>query len=458
MSIRTRLDRYDKKTRLDILSDLTIFPKETKYGKREPMYLYDIDDTNQFLFLPFSYSYHHATSLSLPSYPNDDREFSKSSTPYSFQGTLNDIQTLIRKETFSILNRTRSLLISLHCGAGKTAYAIYLASKLHYPTCILAHRVTILHQWKYSIEKFTPQATVQILTSKNKLHPNMDFYIINTSSVEKRPKSDFRHIGVLIVDEAHTICTPGMAKSLYSFFPKYLIGLTATPLRSDHMNQLLDIYFGPDIIRKTLWRPFNVYTIDTTFCPKPKLSKTGDLDWNEVLNQQCTHSDRNHLILSILCYFSTRVFLVLCKRKQQTSFLYSELKRMGEDVDVFVASAKKFNYESRILLSTYSKTSTGFDHTRLNALIIASDIEENIEQSLGRVASRSSITPIVFELNDKFRPLWKHMNTRFSCYSHSGGRMVSIRTSPFSDFYSFHAYRMKTIPKKPDTSLSPSLS
>jgi superfamily II DNA or RNA helicase len=406
------------------LEDLTITPKETKYGKGEPFYLFDVEIEQA--LLPFSYAYYHAEKLSLPEYPNENIEFKKTENPYTFTGTLNDIQEGVKREVFEILNRTHSILISLFCGAGKTCLATFLASKLHYPTCILSHRVTIIDQWKYSIGKFCPKAKVQVLTTKNKMKEGMDFYIMNTSSVAKRKRSDFKDIGVLIIDEAHTICTPGMSQSLFSFCPKYLIGLTATPKRSDEMDKLLDIYFGPDIISRKLYRPFNVYLVPTNFSPKSKTNKSGDLDWTDIMKQQTESPERNQIILNMILYFKTRTFLVLCKRKTQTNFLFSELKKRGEDVDMFVASAKKFNYDSRILISTYAKTSVGFDHPHLNALIIASDIEEGIEQTLGRVAARSSITPMVLELRDKFRPFTKHLGTRIKCYERTGGEMKPI--------------------------------
>jgi superfamily II DNA or RNA helicase len=234
---------------------------------------------------------------------------------------------------------------------------------------------------------------------------------------------DFDDIGVVIVDEAHTICTENLSKGLFWFQPRYLIALTATPHRTDGLSKVLELFFGPEIIERKLYRPFNVYLLKTNFNIDAKLTKQGKLDWNSVLKCQCLNPNRNQMIINIVEFFKSRNILILCKSVAQSKLLFQELLSINQSVDMFVASQKKFNHSSRILISTFSKTGVGFDHPKLDMLIIASDVEEGIEQYMGRIFRRDNTTPIIVDIVDNFRPLYNHYLTRRKLYLSTGAEI-----------------------------------
>lgn len=422
MSCIVDLNEISNKTRLQLSKDLEITPKETQYGKKESVLCFDTfeEDENHYALLPFSYTHKNLREELDISFPNEHIEYPRSSG-YTFDGKLNDIQTEIKDETYKILNKTRGILISLYCGGGKTFYTIFLCSQLQYKTCVLVHRVNLIDQWEYSINKACPNAVVQVLEGKTSIDPEADFYIMNVANVSKRNMNDFNHIGLLAVDESHTICTENLSKSLFYFKPKYIIGLTATPDRTDGMGKILDLYFGENRIVRKLFRPFNVYVYNTGFKPVSTQNAQGRLDWNKTLESQAQDDDRNNSIVNVIRYFKTRNFLVLCKRVDQANILCKKLKDYGEDVDIFVNTSRKFNRDSRILLSSYSKTGVGFDHAKLDALIIAGDVMEGIEQYVGRVFRREDVTPIVFDFLDKMHTMFKHFMGRRQFYTSIGG-------------------------------------
>ncbi|MDD4930911.1 MAG: DEAD/DEAH box helicase family protein [Candidatus Colwellbacteria bacterium] len=439
MSCIADLELLSEESRKKISSDLEVSPKETRYGKKESVLCFDTfitdegtDDEKNYVSLPFAYVYQNMKKELNILFPNGDIVYPRASG-YTFDGSLNSIQTEVKPEAYEILNRTRSILISLACGMGKTIFSIFLCSILQYKACVLCHRINIIDQWEYSIHKVCPEALVQVLQGNTPIDPEADFYIMNVSNVSKRGIDDFNHVGILIVDEAHTICTENMSRALFYFKPKYLIGLTATPDRTDGMGKILDLYFGTERIVRKLRRPFNAYVYNTGFKPKSQQNAQGRLDWNSVLESQALEEKRNCEIVDTIRYFKTRTFLILCKRIDQTNILLKKLKAAGEDADVFVGTKRTFNYESRILLSTYSKTGVGFDHPRLDALIVASDVEEGIEQYVGRVFRREDVVPIVFDFLDKMHTLFKHFLTRRSLYLSIGGDVKQFDES-FPEF------------------------
>jgi len=222
--------------------------------------------------IPFSYTYHHLQDFMNPKstcdmikFPNDKLSYVKRN--YKFVGKLLPRQEDIKAETFEILNRTRSISLQLRTGFGKSKYILYICSKLKYKTLILCHRVDIIKQWKQYIKETCPTATVQTeddakerctVYTNNKQCNNKeylecmckkhfklkypdksidikapskrnmelkdcDFYIFNAQNISKRNPNDFKNIGVLVSDEAHTFCTNEMAKCFYQSRRKRLI-------------------------------------------------------------------------------------------------------------------------------------------------------------------------------------------------------------------------------------------
>lgn len=440
MSCIVSLEKLDTPTRLKLSQQLVIHPVQsdnTPFKDNSSITAYDVTtiEDQDYAVVPFSYYYHHLAHIFNHAHTNEWKKYSKA-REYEFTGTLNKIQQSIKSEVYDILNRTHSILISLFCGAGKTIMSIYLAHRLHYKTAILCHRINLIDQWEYSIKKVCPDARVQVLSSTTKIDSDCDFYIMNVSNVAKRGRDDFLDVGLLIVDEAHTICTENMSQSLFWFFPKYLIFLTATPDRTDGKGKLLELYTGPEMVMKKMWRPFNAYILNTDFKPESKTGASGRLDWNSVLESQALNMERNTLICDIIRYFKFRNFLVLCKRVDQGDIIMKMLKSHGEDVDVFTGKTRQFNRDSRILISTYSKTGVGFDHPKLDALIVASDVQEGIEQYVGRVFRRQDVVPIVIDIVDKMHTLYKHSLTRKRLYTDIGGDNKDFKRY-FDDFYTW---------------------
>lgn len=388
---------------------------------------YTYNDTH--FFLPFSYVYHFLPSL-----------FNPPSTPsisLKFTGTLLERQKNIRNEVFSILNETKSIVLCLHTGFGKTIFAIYLACKIGKKTIVCCHRKIIMDQWIAAIQRYCPNATIGILDSK--LNSTPDFLIANSLNIPKYHLETFKDYGLVICDEIHTMCTEQYSKSLTLLCPEYIIGLSATPHRSDGMDRIIDLYVGPYQVVRKMKRIFNVYRYKTNCEFTPERQFDGSLDWNSVLEQQSNDMERNKMIVDLCHFFGERIILVLVKRKDHAMLLYNEMKTLGIDVDVFFGTAKIVNYDCRVLIATYSKGGVGFDHPRLDMLITAADVEENFMQYLGRVFRRDDNSPIYIDMVDNLQTIKKHSTTRVRICKEVGAAVFDFHSS-FPDYQLYCKY------------------
>jgi superfamily II DNA or RNA helicase len=428
MSRKIHIESIELDVREQIMNELQIKLEGSKYvHNSKPTYIYPIEVGEEYAYIPFAYG---RTCIGGP-YDCPGRE-NYPKLECKFEGTLRSHQKVIKTEAISHLNKYGSTIIAGYPGIGKTAMAIYIATKIKLKVLIVSHRIVLINQWKKAIERFCPNSTFQVLTTKSK-KKDCDFYIMNASNVPKHECGYYEDIGFMIVDEVHLIMAEGLSKCMQRIVPRYVIGLSATPYREDGLNILLDLYFGKRKIYRKLFREHTAYKIKTNFVPTVEFSANGRVNWGVILDTQAHDIARNEMIVRLIKYFPKRVFLVLCKRVIQGNYLVKRLQEEGEDVTSLIGKQQEFDHDSRILVGINSKTGTGFDHPRLDAMILASDVQAYFIQYLGRCMRTEDVIPIVFDIVDKNPILDLHYKVRRATYLEHGGKIKDF-AQKYPDF------------------------
>ena len=109
----------------------------------------------------------------------------------------------------------------------------------------------------------------------------------------------------------------------------------------------------------------------------------------------------------------------------------------NESVTKMCGTDKQYNTNARVLLSTFSKLGVGFDDTRFNCLILASDVEQ-VEQYAGRLREGSR-DRIIIDMIDEDSNCKAHFRTRKKWYESRNGKIIPFEKS-FPQFF-----------KKPET-------
>jgi superfamily II DNA or RNA helicase len=386
------------------------------FGSSTPKkYIYPYEIVDEDVFLPFYYAYNNINQ-------KRPKRIKQAKINLDFIFNLREEQKEVKKEAIDILNKKGSVLLALACAFGKTFTSTYIACKIGLKTLVIVNKVVLMKQWKESILKTCPDAKIQLLTSKSPLK-DCDFYIINAINVPKLDPEYYKHIQTLIVDECHLIMAELLSKCMQHVFPRYLIGLSATPYRPDGLTKLLDLYFGQYKIIRELYRYHIVYKVNTGFKPKVELTKAGKVNWGSILDSQANDPDRNEMIIQIVKDHPDRAFLILVKRITQGEHLLQRLEEEGEYVDSLLGKNQEFNTKTRILVGTTSKVGVGFDWPKADALLLAADLQEYFIQYLGRVFRRKDMTPIIFDIVDDNRILKRHYTTRSKVYKKHGGEI-----------------------------------
>lgn len=438
---------------------------ENDYGPSNILRAYG--ETQSSLYVPFAYakSYFDQSPNKDTVFPKTNYKFHYEQFPFRSDGGRD--QEKVFAEAKEIIRKHRSVMLSLHCGFGKTMLGICLAHASGLKCGVLAHRGVLFDQWEESIAKFT-NAKVQRVDTDGVLDPTADFYIFNISFVHKCWSKDLRKwvpkklgiykdtIGVLIVDEAHIACAAEMSKALLYFNPRIAIALTATPTRKDGMDKALELYFGKyDTTRiiRIATEPFLVYRLPTGIKPEFTRNTFGKKDWNSVISYLVTNEARNNIIINLICKFKEYNILVLTKRKPHCMLLSKALSELYVTNTVMVGTTKKYDKNARVLLSTYSKLGVGFDDTRLNMLIVACSVTE-VEQYAGRLRDGIDKKRIIIDLVDNDPNCKSHWSERRSWYISRNGQIKNYYSEFPEDREPTVKSALKVSPAEPEEPVS----
>lgn len=425
MSLKLNIETLSEKERLFILENLRADMGPCK----KSLFPYEIIDTD-YIVIPFNFAVERMMKL-----PPPRSCFLPSNV--KFNGVLYEDQTLIIKDGLNKLSKTGSLVLACAVAIGKTIMSIYLSSKIKLKTLIIVNKIVLINQWIEAIHMFIDDAKIQKLTPKIDIDYSNDFFLINAVNLPKFTNEQLKNIGFLIVDELHLIFSAGASEGFKRVCPRYFLGLSATPFRLDNCDTLINLYLNPDRIIKRLYKKHIVYKVETNFVPTIEISKkTNKINWGLLLETQSNDIDRNNIILKIILSFKDRNFLVLCKRISQANFLIDKLEDYKQSYTSLIGTKQHFDTNARILVAIYSKCSTGFNFPKLNALILAADIDSYFIQVLGRImrCREAEQDPIVFDLVDNNGILKKHFSNRCEIYTSCGGIIKNLKHIQ-PDFY-----------------------
>jgi superfamily II DNA or RNA helicase len=286
-------------------------------------------------------------------------------------------------------------LLSLYCGAGKTATSLAVASHFRVRTMILVHKEFLADQWIENIKRFSPQSTIgRVQGDTFDIEKDFVVCMIQTLSQREFQWNLFDSIGMLIVDECHHICARVFSQCMFKLCPKYILGLSATPDRKDGLTCVLHWFIGPTCFE--LKRESEGVTV----IPVHYASRLEGSSLAESITLLTQDDARNEVILNLIHTIDTsRNILVLTDRREHVQFLADRL-----DAGIYMGGMKQEQLDEsakkRIIVGTFSLAQEGLDIPKLDTVIFATP-KSDIVQAAGRILrGGSSNSPVVYDIVD----------------------------------------------------------
>ena len=146
--------------------------------------------------------------------------------------------------------KERILSFAVLVALGKTFCALKIVEKLSVSTLILVDENLLLDQWIENIEEncIFDLNKLGIVGKGKEDYIDKDIIVASKDTLINRPEIiDYinQNIGFVIVDEAHVASADIFQKVLKNLSPNRILGLTATPKRSDGLSYLMHEQIGP---------------------------------------------------------------------------------------------------------------------------------------------------------------------------------------------------------------------
>lgn len=265
-------------------------------------------------------------------------------------------------------NKHKALLISA-TGTGKTYLSAFAVKKANPKRLLfLAHREQILKQACKTFAKIIPDIQYGILSSNHKdFHKPYLFATINMLSKEEN-LTQFAptHFDYIIIDETHRAGASSYLKILNYFQPQFLLGMTATPERTDGFDiyQLFDHNIAYEIrlnqaMQENLLCPFHYFGITDITVDNQEIND------NSTFNDLTTDARVTHIINQSQYYgFSGERLhgLIFCSQIEEAQILSQKFNERGFNT---IALSGKDSQETRtnaIHKLEQKERSTGLDY------------------------------------------------------------------------------------------------
>ena len=222
---------------------------------------------------------------------------------------------------------------------------------------------------------------------KGKFFPNIDSY------------------GMVLIDECHHIASSQGKALMQRIRAKYVYGLSATPNRSDRLDDIIYMLLGPVRHKYTAKEQADAQGLDRFVIPRftRVVNISGEpLDIHKADELLAESSVRNSQIVqdTIMAVSEGRTPVILTKLKKHAELLKQQLDGKADYVFlIYGGQSEKQNQEikdkmlslphenSLILIATGQKVGEGFNFPRLDTLMLAAPIkfEGRLTQYVGRL-------------------------------------------------------------------------
>lgn len=361
----------------------------------------------------------------------EDQRFTGSPLVVNFMGELrpdqDDAVNAMLKHDDGVLSATTAF--------GKTVIAAKMIAARGVNALVLVHRRQLLDQWRERLAMFldiAPGDIGHLSGGKDKLTGKVDLAVIQSLNRKGTVLDCVANYGHVIVDECHHLSAFSFEQVLRQVKARYLLGLTATPIRKDGHHPIIFMQCGSirhrvSALLQAAQRPFTHWVIPrTTFFQLPPGGEPPSI---QQLYRLLTDNTRRNTIIAddvLTAVAEGRSPLILTERRQHAEALAALLADKVQHIILLTGgkSAKERQQiadrlaaipdeEPRVLIATGRYIGEGFDDARLDTLHLALPISwrGTLQQYVGRLhrlhANKKEVR--VLDYVDDFVPMLARM-------------------------------------------------
>lgn len=371
---------------------------------------------------------------------------------YDFQRQLINKLKLRRK-----LNKSKHLIV-MATGTGKTIVSAFdylnqiTENNNQKPTILfLAHQREIIEQAIITFRKVINDKEFATILNSKQNNFKAQYLFATVQTVHRHlQKFNSRQFDIIIFDEVHHLGAKTFQTIFNYFYPKQIIGLTATPEREDNKNIInyFDNEFAYelrlwDAINEKLLSPFDYYCIDDI---------TADLTGIDLSNEQqvfkkLNTESRNKLLLDVINdyigFYRNCVCLIFCINITHAKIVATFLQSQGLKADFLTSKIQTNrskiinNFKKKIInyLCVVNIFNEGIDIPEIDTIILLRPTNSKTVylQQLGR-GLRKTETKHCLEVYDLIANIDKKYDITVGIKNLSNSHIISINKELTTSF------------------------
>lgn len=351
----------------------------------------------------------------------------------AFRGTLRPAQ----QSGVDAFSGQRTGVLVAPPGAGKTVMACSLIADRKVSTVVLVNRAELITQWRERISQYLdidPDLIGQVGAGQRKPTGIIDLITVQSLSRKDSDPKILEQYSQIIIDECHNIAAPGAEAALNQVKAPYWLGLTATPFRSDQMDEIITMQCGPvryrmEVATENEQRLIEVH--ETSF------DSAENTEIQDLYNELAADTDRNTLIAGEVqkALNSGGRCLVLVNRLISLEALANKIKTEEEHPVLVMHGGQSQDERAQlraelaalnekqqpfVLVAMSKVAGEGLDIPSLNTLFLAAPVSFKglVIQQIGRVTRATGdqngpkITATVHDFVDTKVPVLERMHRR----------------------------------------------
>ena len=384
----------------------------------------------------------------------------------SFKGELRVQQELAAEK----LDMYEYGVLSAPTAFGKTVLAAYMVAKKKVSTLVLLESASLIPQWIGEFERFleidekppvyytkTGKAKQRgsvigtLQGGQDKTTGIIDFALIGSAYHKGDFFPNIDSYGLVLIDECHHIASSQGQALMQRIRAKYVYGLSATPNRSDRLDEIIFMLVGPVRHKYSAKEQADEQGLERYVIPRftRVVNITGEkLDIHKADELIAESSVRNDQIVQDITDVvkEGRTPVILTKLKRHAEIMKERLTGLADHVFlIYGGQNEKTNQsikdemlavpknESMILIATGQKIGEGFNFPRLDTLMLAAPVkfEGRLIQYVGRLnrTYEGKRDAVVYDYVDSHIGFFnRQYKTRLSAYKKLGYKVLSKTT------------------------------
>jgi len=330
-----------------------------------------------------------------------DERFVGESITVDFPGTLRSDQ----EAAVAAMLRFDVGVLCAPTAFGKTVTAAAMIARRGVNTLVLVHRTELLKQWQERLQAFLGVGKDRVGViggGKSRSTGKIDIAVMQSLSRRGEVDPLVENYGQIIVDECHHVGAASFDAILKRARAKFVLGLTATPIRRDGQQPIIFMQCGP--IRHTATQPAGApddLVVTPRFCDE-RVDLPTEAGIQDVFRYLANNPDRTEAIATEVCnaFQQGHKVLVLTERTDHLDAIRTTLQNKIPEPFVLhgrlsrkqrtalIAALDALPSDApRVLLATGKLVGEGFDHPPLDMLVLAMPVswKGTLQQYVGRL-------------------------------------------------------------------------